>query len=75
MSMMTSSVEASKRGSFMSISSSVQQMGNSMAVAVAGLVVVNNLNGSLLNFDYCGYIAIVATILSIMVSYKVKQVA
>lgn len=75
MSMMTSSVEMRQRGSFMSINSSVQQIGSSIAVALAGFVVHNAADGSLINFDLCGLIAIAATIGCIFVSFKVKQVS
>jgi predicted MFS family arabinose efflux permease len=75
MSMMTSSVDVRQRGSFMSINSSVQQMGSSMAVAMAGAVVINAPDGSLVNFGWCGIISIIATIACIAVSFKVKQVS
>ncbi len=75
MSMMTSSVELRQRGSFMSISSSVQQMGSSMAVALAGLIITNNADGSLNSYNICGIVAIIATVFCILVSYKVKQVS
>ena len=74
MSMMTSSVEIRQRGSFMSINSSVQQFSSSLAIIIAGAIVVNK-NGELENFGTCGIIAIVATIACILVSLKVKQVS
>ena len=75
MSMMTSSVEIRQRGSFMSINSSIQQFSSSIAILIAGSIVVNNQNGELENFGTCGIIAIVATIACILVSFKVKQVS
>jgi len=75
MSMMTSSVSMQQRGSFMSINSSVQQLGSSLAVAMAGLIVTNAADGSLINYNWCGIISIVAIVFAIAVSYKVKQVA
>ncbi|HVD99732.1 MAG TPA: MFS transporter [Cytophagaceae bacterium] len=74
-SMMTSSVDMKQRGSFMSINSTVQQLGSSLAISLAGIVVTNAPDGSLINFGTCGVIAIVATIGCILVSFKVKQVS
>ena len=75
MSMMTSSVAIQQRGSFMSINSSVQQFSSSIAILIAGAIVVNNAHGELENFGVCGVISIVATVLCILVSFKVKQIS
>ncbi|HSZ24465.1 MAG TPA: MFS transporter [Cytophagaceae bacterium] len=75
MSMITSSIDVRQRGSFMSINSSVQQLGSSLAVGIAGVVVTNAADGSLVNFGTCGIVAIIATVACILVSYKVKQVS
>jgi predicted MFS family arabinose efflux permease len=73
--MITSSVQMYQRGSFMSISSSVQQIGSSIAVGIAGLIVHNTPDGTMQNFGLCGIIACIATLLCIFVSYKIKQVS
>jgi predicted MFS family arabinose efflux permease len=46
------------RGSFMSVSSSVQQISGGIASAIAGLVVVEGGGGVLLHFELLGYIVV-----------------
>lgn len=75
MAMITSSVEARNRGKFMSISSCVQQLSSALASFIGGIVIVNSVQGKLLHFDTVGYIAIAATLLCIIVSFKVKPVS
>jgi nitrate/nitrite transporter NarK len=75
MAMVTSSVDMMRRGSFMSINSSIQQMGSTAAVGISAIIIVNGPNGELLNFGWCGVVAIIATIITIPLSYLVKQVS
>jgi predicted MFS family arabinose efflux permease len=75
MAMVTSSVDMMRRGSFMSINSSVQQFGSSIAVGIAGIILSNGANGEIINFDLCGLVAITATLISIPLAYNVKQIS
>ena len=71
---MTSVVKPENRGSFMNIISSVQQLGASLSSFIAGIIVVENLNtGELDNYQYVGYIAIVASLLAIYSSRFLVQ--
>lgn len=61
------------RGSFMSVSSSVQQMAAALGSYIAGMVVIKNEAGNLLNYNYVGYMAIAFTFVAIALSRSVKS--
>lgn len=75
MSLITSSVEPRQRGSFMSINSSVQQLASGLAAFTSGLIVQKAANGQLMHFNLVGILAAVATVISIFVILKLKQVS
>jgi predicted MFS family arabinose efflux permease len=52
------------RGSYMSISSSLQQMSGGIAAVVAGLIVVQTPAGALSHFDTLGYVLVCTTLVS-----------
>jgi predicted MFS family arabinose efflux permease len=64
---------ADTRGSFMSVSSSVQQISGGIASAVAGLVVVEGPGGLLLHFDRLGYIVICTSIGSLAMMRQISR--
>lgn len=74
MSMVTSTVKMQYRGSFMSLSSSTQQMSAAFASFIAGLIVVKSETGTLENYDIVGYIAIIGTILAVLAARMMKSV-
>lgn len=61
------------RGSFMSIASSVQQLSAAAASYLAGLIVVKDSGGHLLNYGYAGYFAAACTLVAIYFSRKVQE--
>lgn len=71
MSLMTSIVKPQNRGSFMSMSSSVQQLSAGAAAFISGNIVIQGTNG-LQNYNYVGYLAVAATLVAIFMSYKLK---
>lgn len=75
MTMVTSAVVPRERGSFMSINSTVQQFASSIAAMLSGFIIVNGPGGQLQYFWVCGIIAVVFTLLSIVISFKVKEVS
>ncbi|MFL5730060.1 MAG: MFS transporter [Cytophagaceae bacterium] len=75
MSMITSSVEPRLRGSFMSINSSMMQVGSFIATFGAGLVIQNGPNGELINYNYVGIFACLATLACVFISFKVQKVS
>ena len=59
------------RGSYMSISSSLQQVSGGVAAVVAGLIVVQTPAGPLLHFDTVGYVLVCTTLLSLALMYLI----
>lgn len=69
-------VATERRGSFMSINSSVQQIFVGLASVLAGFVVIKTPTNAILNYEITGYISIAITLISIyFVSKLTKQQA
>ncbi|MEL6866619.1 MAG: MFS transporter [Bacteroidota bacterium] len=73
--MVTAVVRPESRGSFMSIRSSANEMALGLASLLAGLIVVENPDGSLGNYEYVGYIGIIMSIVAIILGRKLKTIA
>lgn len=65
--------QAADRGSYMSISSSLQQVAGGVASVVAGLIVTERPDGSLLHFDILGYLLVCTTLISLTLMYLVDR--
>jgi predicted MFS family arabinose efflux permease len=61
------------RGSYMSISSSLQQVSGGVAAVVAGLIVVQSPEGPLLHFDTVGYVLVCTTLASLTMMYFINR--
>lgn len=61
------------RGSYMSISSSVQQISGGLAAALAGLIVVEEPGGVLRHFDVLGYVVIGATLITLAMMQRIHR--
>jgi predicted MFS family arabinose efflux permease len=61
------------RGSYMSISSSLQQVSGGISSIVAGLIVVQTPEGPLLHFDTVGYVLVCTTLLSLALMYLIDR--
>lgn len=72
--MITATVLPQNRGSFMSINSSIQQLASGLGAFVAGLIVYKNSNGELINYNIVGYMAVLASIISIVLANKIVAV-
>ncbi len=72
--MVTAVVTAEKRGSFMSMRTSVQQLAMGLSSVIAGLIVVEGENGQLINYEIVGYCAIIMSILAVVVGRLLKVV-
>jgi predicted MFS family arabinose efflux permease len=71
---LTSALPApSDRGSYMSISSSLQQAAGGIAAMLAGMIVVQTSAGVLLHFDTLGYILICTTLVSLTLMYFIDR--
>ena len=75
MTMITSSVKPERRGGFMSINASIQQLGAGIASYVAGLIVIKSAAGEYQDYDLVGYLAIGASIIAILVASRLRAVS
>jgi predicted MFS family arabinose efflux permease len=71
--MVTSTVHPKNRGSFMSINSSIQQLSSGTASFLAGMVILKNADGSLSHYNWIGFFAIAASLLSLYVAQKLRS--
>jgi predicted MFS family arabinose efflux permease len=60
------------RGAFMSINSSVQQLGGGIASVVGGWLISQNASGQLVHYDLLGYVTIGAFLICIVMLYFVN---
>jgi predicted MFS family arabinose efflux permease len=61
------------RGSYMSISSSLQQISGGIAAAVAGMIVKESPSGVLEHIDILGYVLVVTTLLTLIMMYFISR--
>ncbi len=73
MTIITSAIKPQNRGSFMSINTSVRMLAAGLSSYVAGVIVVQDASGRLLNYEWVGYLAIATTLLSIIIGQKIKS--
>jgi predicted MFS family arabinose efflux permease len=71
--MVTGAVNNEVRGSFMSISSALQQLCAGVASYVAGLIVYQGSDGRLYGYNYVGYLAILATLSCLVLARFVRS--
>jgi predicted MFS family arabinose efflux permease len=72
--MVTAVVRPENRGSFMSIRASVNEMALALSSFLAGSIVIENPDGSLGNYAYVGYIAIVMSVVAILAARSLRVV-
>jgi len=75
MAMITSSVSARHRGSFMSVNSSVQQMGSGLAALVGGTMIQTSSLGQIENYGTVGFIASAFTLVALWLAHGLKREA
>ena len=64
-----------QRGAFNAISASLQQLAGGVSAAIAGAVIVQAADGTILHFNWLGYIVMCTTLASLTLMYFVhKQV-
>jgi predicted MFS family arabinose efflux permease len=73
--LVTSVVKPENRGSFMSIRQSINEAGLALSSFIAGMIVIENPDGSLGNYQYVGYFAIGMSVLAIFLARKLKSVS
>ena len=73
MTMMTSTVPPEKRGSFMSLTSCVQQLTAGAAASTAGYIIVKDAEGHLLHFGTVGWIAVASSTAAFLLLYRMNS--
>ncbi len=71
--MVTSVVSPQQRGGFMSINSSLIQLGSGLAAVIAGSIISETPDHKLIHYDYVGYMGMAATIICIFIARKLKM--
>ncbi len=61
------------RGAFMSINSSLQQISGGLAAVLAGWIVVQAPQGPLEHFDLLGYVVSAASVITIVMMYRIHR--
>ena len=75
MALVISCVEPRLRGGFMSINSAIQQLGLGAASLLAGSIIGHGAGGTLTRYWLVGFIAVSATLLAILLAWRVKPIA
>jgi DHA1 family inner membrane transport protein len=73
--LVTSVVKPENRGSFMSIRASINEAGLALSSLIAGLIVIENPDGTLGHYQYAGYFAIIMSVVAIILARKLKTVS
>jgi predicted MFS family arabinose efflux permease len=69
--MVSSTVEAKNRGSFMSLVSSTQNLSSAIASSLAGAIVFTNSEQKLINYQYVGYFAVFFGLIAVLLSRRI----
>lgn len=65
--------DPTQRGSFSAVSASLQQLSGGLGSVFAAAIIAENADGSLLHFDWLGYIVVATAIISLTVMYFVQK--
>ncbi len=71
--MISTVVESSQRGQFMSFNSSFQQLFTGFASLISGLIVTESSNGSISNYNVVGYLSMVIVSASLYLAFKLAR--
>lgn len=72
--LITAVVKPETRGSFMSVRTSANEIALAISSFIAGLIIYERPDGSLGNYQYVGYIAILMSIIAILLARRLKVV-
>jgi predicted MFS family arabinose efflux permease len=72
MALVTGSVEARLRGSFMSFNASIQQLSSGLAALVAGAIITRGPDGSLVHYGVVGWLAVACTLVSVWLAHRIS---
>ncbi|MDA9529731.1 MFS transporter [Bradyrhizobium sp. CCBAU 25338] len=65
--------DASQRGSFSAVSASLQQLSGGLGSVLAGAIIAQAPDGSLIHFDQIGYVVVATTIITLVMMYFVQK--
>jgi len=68
----TLAVPSSRRGAFLSLSSCARDLASGVSSTIGGWIVTKQPNGHLLHFNYLGWIAVGAGLLSLYLAHRVR---
>lgn len=71
--LMSAIPDPAERGSFMSVSSSLQQVSGGLASVIAGAIVVEGRDGVLEHFDTLGYVICGATVFTLIMMSQIQK--
>jgi predicted MFS family arabinose efflux permease len=71
--LMTSIPQQKDRGAFMGINASIQQISGGIASLLAGLIVIENPDGSIGNYPLLGYVVIASAVLSVVLMQTINE--
>ena len=69
---MTLAVPSSRRGAFLSLTSCARDLASGISSMLGGWIVVKQPNGHLVHFNWLGWIAVAAGLLSILLARTVR---
>jgi len=73
--MVTSVVTPQQRGGFMSINSSLIQLGSGLAALIAGSIIAETPDHKIIHYEYVGYMGMAATLICIFIARGLKPVS
>lgn len=71
--LMSAMPDPASRGSYMSVSASIQQISGGLAAALAGMIVTIAPDGSAQHFDTVGYVVIAATLITMIMMLRIRK--
>ncbi|WP_316929224.1 MFS transporter [Nitritalea halalkaliphila] len=72
--LITGTAKPENRGSFLSFNSAVQQLASGLASFIAGLIIIEGADGSLMHYDRVGYFALFFSVCCIPLIRRIREV-
>lgn len=71
--LMSAIPDQSQRGSFSAVSASLQQLSGGLGSVLAGAIIAQAADGSLIHFDRIGYVVVMTTLITLVMMYFVQK--
>jgi predicted MFS family arabinose efflux permease len=72
--MISGAVESKRRGAFMSLRSSLLEMGAASASLIGGYIVSNDENGKFEHYNWVGYLSVAIALSTLYLAKRIKSV-